>query len=338
MGMYVGAEGGPYASAWVDGRNTMSVEFAPDESCDCEGIELVVGDGSGVTDATPPVLGHTVSPSPNADGWTNTDTKIDWSITEPDGPVTSSRVLVDGVEVPGRECRADDPYMQYAETPSSGVVVTCEVTSAGGTASDPVTLKVDESRPVVQMLGITPGLAYATHPTPSCATSDALSGVLDEATLSGPNDLGGGQFQFVCGVAQDRAFNESDPVVVNYTYDPPTTFDFDGFYQPVDPAPTVNKVKAGAAVPVRFRLDGASGLDIFATGFPRSSQGCVGSTGSDQVEQTVSAGQSGLHYDSVTGIYTYAWKTDPTWRGQCRRLELRFTDGSVAHAYFSLTR
>jgi hypothetical protein len=40
----------------------------------------------------------------------------------------------------------------------------------------------------------------------------------------------------------------------------------------------------------------------------------------DAIEQTVTAGQSSLSYDALTGQYTYVWKTDKTWATKCRQL------------------
>ena len=45
---------------------------------------------------------------------------------------------------------------------------------------------------------------------------------------------------------------------------------FDGFYQPVDNLPTLNKTKPGKTIPIRFSLGGDKGLNIFAEGYPKS--------------------------------------------------------------------
>ena len=45
-------------------------------------------------------------------------------------------------------------------------------------------------------------------------------------------------------------------------------FNWSGFFQPVDNLPTLNVVKAGSAVPVKFGLGGDKGLSIFAPGYP----------------------------------------------------------------------
>jgi hypothetical protein len=116
-------------------------------------------------------------------------------------------------------------------------------------------------------------------------------------------------------------------------------YDFVGFFAPVDAPPTVNLLKAGAAVPVKFSLGGDQGLAIFASGFPTSHPIACNSSGFfDSVEQTVAAGGSGLSYDALTDTYTYVWKTDRAWAGQCRQLMLRFADGTEHPALFRFSK
>lgn len=43
-------------------------------------------------------------------------------------------------------------------------------------------------------------------------------------------------------------------------------FNFSGFLQPVDNLDTLNTVKAGAGIPVKFSLGGNQGLSILAAG------------------------------------------------------------------------
>ncbi len=116
-------------------------------------------------------------------------------------------------------------------------------------------------------------------------------------------------------------------------------YNWAGFLQPVDNLPTVNKVKAGSAIPVKFSLGSDQGLDIFVTDSP-TSQGMTCDTGdpTDSIEQTVTAGQSGLSYDASTDTYTYVWKTDKTWAGTCRQLNVRLDDGTNHLAEFTFTK
>jgi hypothetical protein len=112
-------------------------------------------------------------------------------------------------------------------------------------------------------------------------------------------------------------------------------FLFTGFFQPIDNLPTVNSVKAGSAIPVKFSLGGDYGLSIFASGYPKVQQvACGSAAATDEVEQTVTVGASGLSYDTATGQYSYTWKTDKKWAGSCRQLVVRLIDGSEHIASF----
>lgn len=113
-------------------------------------------------------------------------------------------------------------------------------------------------------------------------------------------------------------------------------YDFSGFFSPVNNSPTFNAAKAGGAIPVKFSLGGDEGLDIFATGYPRSRQiDCDTSATIDGVETTVTAGSSSLTYDADTDQYTYVWKTAKQWAGTCRRLEVKLDDASLHVADFT---
>ena len=115
-----------------------------------------------------------------------------------------------------------------------------------------------------------------------------------------------------------------------------TAYTFTGFFQPVDNPPTRNVVNPGAAVPLRFILTGALGLAIFEAGFPASQQvQCDTFAPLDEVEETVSAGNSTLTVDPSTGEYSYVWKTEKGWTKSCRRLLLQFNDGSSQSAVFT---
>ena len=117
-----------------------------------------------------------------------------------------------------------------------------------------------------------------------------------------------------------------------------TLLSFTGFFQPIDNG-EFNRMKAGRAVPVQFSLGGDRGLSIFAAGYPRvTTVSCEGNATADPVEETETAGASALTYDAASDQYHYVWKTDKSWAGSCRRLELKFTDGSVQTALFDLTK
>lgn len=119
----------------------------------------------------------------------------------------------------------------------------------------------------------------------------------------------------------------------------PTGYTFSGFLQPVDNLPTVNVVKAGQAIPVKFSLGGAFGLNIMAAGYPASTAvACDNSAPTGDIEETVSAGSSSLSYDADSDQYTYVWKTNRVWANSCRILTIMLDDGSVHQASFKFSR
>jgi len=116
-------------------------------------------------------------------------------------------------------------------------------------------------------------------------------------------------------------------------------YNFTGFFQPVDNPLTVNRVKAGQAIPVKFSLGCNQGLNIMANGFPQSGlMACNNQQPMDDVEMTVNAGGSSLNYDPVANQYIYVWKTDKQWAGTCRVLNVKLADGTSHYAYFNFTR
>lgn len=114
-------------------------------------------------------------------------------------------------------------------------------------------------------------------------------------------------------------------------------YNFSGFLDPVKSFPAVNSVKAGSAVPVKFSLGGDHGLSIFESGYPMSQAvECSSNEPVNGVDQTVSANSSGLKYDAASNQYSYVWKTDKSWAGQCRQLVLKLKDGNTYRAKFLL--
>lgn len=112
-----------------------------------------------------------------------------------------------------------------------------------------------------------------------------------------------------------------------------------GFLPPVDNLPSFNKAKAGSAIPVKFNIGGNMGMNIFASGYPRSLRiACEGGALQDDIEETVTAGSSSLKYDAESNQYIYVWKTDKSWAGTCRQLIVRLIDGSEHKANFTFTR
>jgi hypothetical protein len=137
------------------------------------------------------------------------------------------------------------------------------------------------------------------------------------------------------GTVKDNAGNASLAVECDYS----VVYDFDGFFRPVDMGNTVNSVKAGSAVPIKFSLNGDQGLDILAAGSPTLTfTVCATGAPVDAVEETVTAGGSSLSYDAAADQYVYVWKTVKTWAGKCGTFGLKLDDGTTHTALFSFTK
>ncbi len=122
----------------------------------------------------------------------------------------------------------------------------------------------------------------------------------------------------------------SKDITINVVYN------YAGFFQPVDNIPTLNTVKAGSAVPVKFSLGDNQCLNIFAQNYPLSKLiKCDSQVSIDDIEQTVTAGQSSLSYDATANQYVYVWKTLKTYPvGTCRQLDVMLIDGTTHSAQF----
>jgi hypothetical protein len=117
---------------------------------------------------------------------------------------------------------------------------------------------------------------------------------------------------------------------------------FDGFYQPIDTLDTngvLNVVKAGQAIPLKWRLTDATGDPVTSlTGAQITVTGitCTVGATTDQVEQTA-AGTSGLQ-NLGDGNYQLNWKSAMSYAGSCKRLRLDLGEGSHHTADFEFTK
>jgi len=116
-------------------------------------------------------------------------------------------------------------------------------------------------------------------------------------------------------------------------------YDWHGFAAPVDMGGVVNSVKAGSAVPMKFSLHGDQGTGVVAAGSPTVAFGSCSPTATvDAIEETASAGASGLQYDPASDQYVYVWKTDKSWAGKCATFSLQLDDGTTHSALFTFRK
>ncbi len=148
-----------------------------------------------------------------------------------------------------------------------------------------------------------------------------------------------------CTIAADQAGSAGWLPAPRVTQSVAVVYDFGsstggGFGEPVS-STTLNKVRAGQAVPIKFDLGGDQGLGVIASGYPQSiAVACP--NGSEPVNVlpvvTETPGSSTLSYDARTGLYGYVWKTDRAWAGTCREFVLKLADGMVHTARFQFAR
>ena len=123
-----------------------------------------------------------------------------------------------------------------------------------------------------------------------------------------------------------------------------STWAFKGFFAPIDVKSSTgawvyNTAKAGSAIPVKFSLGGDRGLNVFASGFPKTTTvACPTAPATDVIEELAAGTTSGLKYDATVDQYNYIWKTATTLAGKCVRLDVQFIDGQTQQAYFNLTK
>jgi hypothetical protein len=231
-------------------------------------------------------------------------------------------------------------------TPASGstfalgtTTVDCSATdAAGNTASSSFSVTVQDTTP--------PAISAHADVT-AFATSSA--GAVVSYTLPTASDLVDGSVAVTCLPASGSTFavgtttvncsaTDSHGNTGTSSFNVIVSYNFNGFFKPIDNLPVVNVTKAGQAIPVKFSLGGNMGLNIFAAGYPRSVQMVCNGAISDTVEETVTAGGSSLSYDATTGQYIYVWKSEKAWAGTCRQLQVKLADGTYHYANFSFTR
>lgn len=99
---------------------------------------------------------------------------------------------------------------------------------------------------------------------------------------------------------------------------------YQGFFRPVADWSTPT---AGNTVPVKFSLGGDYGLDVIAGDYPQSKL-C------DTADPTAIATTAAQPLVYENGQYTYSWKTEKSWKGQCRELIVKLADNTVKRQTF----
>lgn len=240
----------------------------------------------------------------NAHGWNNSDVTVAFACND----------ALSGID-PNAGCTT--PQM-VAEGANQSVTGTAKDKAGNQAAATVGAINVDKTPPVVTVTGVSSSAVYVRGKVPAaaCNTTDALSGVLTNATpaVTGGNAHAVGSYQARCTGASDKAGNTRSAVAAGYQVVYPFT-------------PSVWPLRnAGNIAPMKFSLGGDYGLNVLASGSPRSQRvSCL--TGATIGAATATAGT--LTFDRIAKQYVYSWKTDRNWQGTCRRFMLSLDDGTT---------
>ena len=288
-------------------------------------------------DTLAPDTAAKVSPDPNAAGWNREDVTITLDATDEGGSnVEGVTYSATGAQpIGGRTVRGSSVQLGVAAEGETTITYSARDHAGNVGEQRTLTVRLDKTAPEISVSTPADGAEYGLGETLAAgyACTDGGSGI---TSCVGPIPDGNnidtasvGPKTFTVEAA-DGAGNIASE---NRTYG--VVYDFGGFFSPVDNPDVLNRVQAGSAVPVKFGLAGDQGLDIFAEGYPESQLiGCDSAAPVDNIEQTVSAGESGLTYDAATDQYSYVWKTSKAWGDTCRQLVVKLDDGTVHRANF----
>jgi hypothetical protein len=206
--------------------------------------------GSVVVDDQPPAVTGSPDRSPNANGWYNAPVTITWTSIDPAPssglPTTPPKVTLstEGANQTVTSANSCDP--------------------AGNCATGTITgINLDLTPPSVSVTGVTGGTTYGQAPSPACTTSDALSGVTTNATVSVTNS--GTNYTATCSDATDNAGNQAAPVSVSYQVIPAgwTTASLsDSSGNPISEAAVVFHSASGSITNATTGADGTAGVAL----------------------------------------------------------------------------
>jgi hypothetical protein len=288
---------------------------------------------------TAPTVTVNAAPAAEIEGNTLGGASVTWDVTASDaedGPLAVSCVEGSAAVASG------DTFGLGEHT------VTCSATDEGGLSdSESFTFTVVDTTPPVVTV---PANQSVT------ATGNSQAVVTWDSSDVSAYDIVDGSVTATCDYDSGSAFPVGTTTVTctatdsegnegQSSFDITVSYDFDGFFRPVvNLSEGVNSVKAGSAVPIKFSLNGDQGLDVFASGFPKSltvEEDDVtdwDTAETNELNLTLTAGSSSLQYDAFTDTYTYVWKTEKQWVGTERRLVIRFVDGTVRKLNFQFKK
>jgi hypothetical protein len=348
------ADGNDYQGGWTNQNVTITFEcsdvlsglaagcpaavvVSSDTAAGGLSVSEAVSDAAGNTSASTPIVvqvdktapsltllsvikADATAYSPGVNNWSNQDVTVTWACADAlSGPLATT---------------ASDTMGEGASQIAHG---SCD-DNAGNTASaSEPNINVDKTAPtnIAFVGGPRSGSGYyfgSVPSAPTCTAEDALSGLDGPCAVTGYATTVG--THVLIATATDNAGNVA---IANRSY-AVLAWTPRGFYAPVDMNGTVNTVKAGSTVPLKFEVfAGATELTDtgIVVGIKVGKITMPASTPTDEIETTATGGTS-LRYDATSGQFIYNWSTKGLTAGQCYQVTLTLQDGSTIIAYFKM--
>jgi len=216
----------PVAGIYTDGTSLYDVLRSTSYTVSAGAVQVVLPPLTGVLLVRGPIRNSSQAPqarislssSLNSSGWTNTPLTVELRATDSGNGVEQLRYWI------------DDGVVNVAQASSASLSIPAEgVYAVGLRAIDNAgyvspqvtqTVRIDMHPPVVAVTGVQQGARYVGRaPVAGCLTTDTLSGVAANASvsISGGNGHGAGQFTATCSGGKDNAGNIAQPVSVTYS-------------------------------------------------------------------------------------------------------------------------
>lgn len=268
-----------------------------------------------IVDTGNPAISASNSPAvaDGTNGWYTQPVGVDFTCSDTGGSGIAS-------------CIGDTTLSTDGADQSASGLATDWAANTAAASSDPV--KIDQHAPTsIQFGGVQNQIFGDSALAPTCTADDATSGV-DSCVVTGLSTSVGSHT--LTATATDRAGNQST-AQTSYTVAP---WSLRGFSQPTDMGGTLNTVKGGSTVPLKFEVfkgsTELSGLDAVKS-LTASKITCTGAP-VDDVELVTTGGTS-LRYDATGGQFIQNWQT-PKTVGTCYKVTMTAQDDSSISALF----
>lgn len=208
-------------------------------------IDLTVEEPLPPADTTAPLIIPYIAGTLGSNGWYTSDVTISWVVSDPESIITS-------------KIGCDSTTLTEETT---GTTLTCSATSAGGTSSESVTIKIDKYGPALNIVGAPSGdsgICSGLPSEPSFSPTDAFSGVDTSNKSWTPSGIpsGVGTYTYTA-TATDLAGNQTSET---RTYEVTYGDAFQGFFQPINMDGS-SVFKLTSTIPVKFSLS-CNGISI----------------------------------------------------------------------------